>query len=50
MKHYTTVTKLVHYTSKFNSYNDDTYSSPHPALKFRQLSTNIDSADRFVQR
>jgi hypothetical protein len=48
MKHYSTVTKLVHYTSKFGSYEDERHAKQHAPGKTHRLSASLDLNDRFV--
>ncbi len=48
MKHYSKVTKLVHFTSKFVHYNDGQHLNQHPSTINHQLLSTLDMTDRFV--
>ncbi|CAF4733562.1 unnamed protein product, partial [Rotaria socialis] len=45
MKHYTTVTKLVHYSSKFTFDYDERYSRQYSTFRDRRLSSTMDWTD-----
>ncbi|CAF4403003.1 unnamed protein product, partial [Rotaria magnacalcarata] len=46
MKQFTTVTKLVHYTSKFTFDYDERYSKQYSTVRDRRLSSTMDLTDR----
>ncbi len=48
LKHYSMVTKLVHYTSKFELNGDGRYSKQNPSTKSQRSSSNLDLTDKFV--
>lgn len=49
VKHYSAVTKLVHYTSKFAP-QDEGRPARHPfAARYHRLLSNFDPSDRFVR-
>ncbi|CAM2703017.1 unnamed protein product [Rotaria socialis] len=48
MKHYTTVTKLVHYSSKFTFDYDERYSRQYSTFRDRRLSSTMDWTDRLI--
>jgi hypothetical protein len=48
LKHYSLVTKLVHYTSKFELNDDGRHSKQHLSTKSQRLLSNLDLTDKFV--
>ena len=47
-KHYSIVTKLVHYSSKFTLNDDGRPPKHHPSTRSR-LSSTLDSPDKYVE-
>lgn len=48
LKHFSMVTKLIHYSSKFTLNEDGRHTKQHPPTRNHRLSSSSDLIDKFV--